>query len=167
MSKKKISAGLLLCRSGARDFEFLLVHPGGPYFASKDAGAWSLPKGLIEPDEEPLDAALREFCEETGFPRPAEPYLALGEIEQKGGKRVIAFAAAGDAEPGALRSNTFELEWPPRSGQRRTFPEIDRAAWFDLAGAQAKLIPAQLPLLVRARAAWARVAELLVAPLSR
>ena len=164
MSSKKISAGLLLCRGGAHDFEFLLVHPGGPYFAAKDAGAWSIPKGLLDHGEEPLDAALREFCEETGFPRPAEPYLALGEIEQKGGKRVIAFAAAGDAEPSALHSNTFELEWPPRSGQRRSFPEVDRAAWFDLAGAQAKLIPAQLPLLVRARAAWARVLQSSLSP---
>jgi predicted NUDIX family NTP pyrophosphohydrolase len=146
----KLSAGLLLCRP-ARTLEFLLVHPGGPFFASKDAGVWTIPKGLVEPGEDPLATAKREFVEETGFVLPSGPFVELGSIEQKGGKRVLAWAAVGDAEPAALRSNLFELEWPPKSGMRRRFPEIDRALWLDIELARAKILAAQLPLLVRAR----------------
>lgn len=150
------SAGLLLCRAQPRGqgftVEFLLVHPGGPYFANKDTGAWSCPKGLVEPGEQPLQTAVREFCEETGFGAPPGPFMSLGEIVQRGGKRVLGFAAVGDADPAALRSNTFELEWPPRSGRRQRFPEVDRAAWFELSAARTKILPAQIPLLERALA---------------
>ena len=155
----KTSAGLLLCRWRAPILEYFLVHPGGPYFATKDEGAWSCPKGLLEPGEAPLDAALREFCEETGFAPPPPPYPALGEVTQKAGKRVIAFAALGDADASALRSNLFELEWPPRSGRIQRFPEVDRGAWFDLAQARVKINAAQVPLLERAEAAWMQMAR--------
>lgn len=147
----KVSAGLLLCRQAAGGVEFLLVHPGGPYFAKKDAGWWTLPKGLVEPGEHPLRTAQREFVEETGFALPPGPFWPLGEIKQKGGKRVIGFGALGDADPAALRSNPFEIEWPPRSGRRQTFPEVDRAGWFGLAAAKQMILAAQIPLLERAR----------------
>jgi predicted NUDIX family NTP pyrophosphohydrolase len=154
MTRAKLSAGLLLCRTGdGGRVEYLLVHPGGPFFATKDAGAWTIPKGLVEPGEQPVVTALREFREETGFAAPAGPHLPLGEIVQEGGKRVIGFAARGDADPSALASNTFELEWPPRSGRRARFPEVDRAGWFAPAAARVKIIAAQVPLLDRARAA--------------
>lgn len=146
------SAALLLCRRRAQ-LEFLLVHPGGPFFARRDRGVWSIPKGLIEPGEDPLAAAWREFEEETGFPLPSrEPldYLALGEIVQRGGKRVIGFAVLGEAEPAQLRSNRFELEWPAGSGRTQSFPEVDRAAWFAMSNAAEKINPAQLTLLERA-----------------
>jgi predicted NUDIX family NTP pyrophosphohydrolase len=132
----------------------LLVHPGGPFWARRDAGAWSIPKGEIGADEDPQTAARREFAEELGL-APDGPLAALGEIVQKGGKRVIAFALEGDFDPATLRSNTFELEWPPRSGKHRAFPEVDRAGWFDFAAARAKILPAQLPLLDRLEAALA------------
>ena len=125
----------------------LLVHPGGPYFARRDDGAWSIPKGLYEEDEEPLACAQREFAEELGSPCPDGPALELGEIRQKNGKRVRAFAVEGDLDADTITSNTFEIEWPPRSGGRQTFPEVDRAGWFTLGEARAKLIPAQVPLL--------------------
>jgi predicted NUDIX family NTP pyrophosphohydrolase len=149
----KLSAGLLLCRptGGPGSYEFLLVHPGGPFFANKDAGAWTIPKGLVEHGEVALSTAKREFVEETGFALPSGPFVELGAIEQKGGKRVLAWAVIGDADPATLRSNTFELEWPPRSGLRAKFPEVDRAQWFDLEHARSKLIAAQIPLLERAR----------------
>ena len=144
------SAGLLLCRGLPGRLEVLLVHLGGPYFARRDLGSWTVPKGLIEPGETPLAAGKREFVEETGFALPPGPYVELGEIRQKGGKRVSAWAVRGDADPSQLRSATFELEWPPRSGQRRRFPEVDRAAWFDRQQAERHILPAQLPLLARA-----------------
>jgi predicted NUDIX family NTP pyrophosphohydrolase len=153
----QISAGLLLCRHSA-ELEFLLVHPGGPFFAGKDLGAWSIPKGLVEPDEVPLATAWREFEEETGFALPSRDpadYVALGEIRQKGGKRVIGFATLGDADVATLRSNPFELEWPPRSGRKQMFPEVDRAGWFGMAEAARKINVAQVELLQRALAAFA------------
>lgn len=132
---------------------------GGPYWANKDEGAWTVPKGLIEPGEEPLAAACREFAEETGF-LPAGPYIALPPVRQAGGKLVQAFAVEGDAEPTSLRSNVFELEWPPRSGRLREFPEVDRAAWFDLATARRKLVKAQAALVEAVSELLARTAPL-------
>lgn len=148
----RLSAGLLLCRARGADWDFLLAHPGGPFFAKKDEGAWSLPKGLIDPDEDALVAARREFGEETGLPTPEGPYEALGEVVQKGGKRVRAWAFIGDPDLSQFRSNTFELEWPPRSRKLQRFPEVDRVALFDFDTAWLKLLPAQQPLLERARA---------------
>jgi predicted NUDIX family NTP pyrophosphohydrolase len=139
------SAGLLLYRrAGDGGLQVLIVHPGGPLWARRDAGAWSIPKGLLEPGEDELAAARREFAEELGTPAPrnAEP-LALGEVRLRSGKRVVAWALAGDLDAGAIVSNTFEMEWPPRSGQVRSFPEVDRAAWCDPQTARAKLNPAQ------------------------
>ena len=145
------SAGLLLYRQRESVLEVLLAHPGGPFFRKKDEGAWTLPKGLLEPGEEPLACALREFREETGIELPVDPRIVLlGEITQKGGKRVIGFACEGDWDgSGPPASNTFELEWPPRSGKRATFPEIDRLEFFDLARAREKILPAQSPFLAR------------------
>jgi predicted NUDIX family NTP pyrophosphohydrolase len=142
----KVSAGLLLYRFRAGRLQVLLVHPGGPFFRNKDLGAWSIPKG--EPDEgEPLlDAAKREFREETGFVVDGE-YLELTAVKQKAGKVVHAWALEGDCEPEALRSNTFPLEWPPRSGKRVEFPEVDRAEFFELEKAREKINPAQSALL--------------------
>jgi predicted NUDIX family NTP pyrophosphohydrolase len=141
-SRKSQSAGLLLFRGGASDLEVLLGHPGGPFWQKKDDGAWSIPKGLIGADEAPLSAARREFAEETGHD-PAGDFLPLGEARQPGGKVVQAWAIEGDCDPALIRSNTFEMEWPPRSGHRRTFPEIDRAAWFGVADARRKILKGQ------------------------
>jgi predicted NUDIX family NTP pyrophosphohydrolase len=128
----------------------LLVHPGGPYWASKDAGAWSLPKGEYEEGDDPRACAVREFEEELGTPLPADAELTeLGTVKLKSGKQVTAFAVEGDLDADAITSNTFTMEWPPRSGRRREFPEVDRAGWFDLETARAKLNPAQAELLVR------------------
>ncbi len=147
MATAKQSAGLVLYRLGsAGEVEVLLVHPGGPFWARKDLGAWSIPKGELTPGEEPLAAACRELEEETGF-RAAPPFLPLQPVEQRGGKTVLAWAVAGDADPAALVSNTFALEWPPRSGRMQTFPEVDRAAWYPLAEAREKLLAGQRPLL--------------------
>jgi predicted NUDIX family NTP pyrophosphohydrolase len=146
-----ISAGVLLCRAHQGHWQFLLAHPGGPFFARKDDGIWTLPKGLIDPDEDALCAAQREFREETGFALPDGPFQALGEIVQKGGKRVLAWAVVGDAELTRFVSNTFELEWPPRSGKLRSFPEIDRVGFFDYATACSKILSAQSEFLERAR----------------
>lgn len=144
----KLSAGLLLHRRGADGgLEVLLVHPGGPFWAGKDEGAWSIPKGECGPDEDPLTAARREFEEELGRPPPAGVLVELGEVRQKGGKRVTAWALAGDLDVTRIESDTFELEWPPRSGRMQAFPEVDRAEWCDLATARRRLLEGQLPLL--------------------
>lgn len=131
----KISAGILLYRKNAGDTEFFLVHPGGPYFKNKDAGWWTIPKGELLDGEEPLQAAIREFEEETGY-RPHGIFTALTPIRQKGGKQVLCWAARGDLEPEHIVSNTFEMTWPPGSGRIQSFPEIDRAGWFPLAAAK-------------------------------
>jgi predicted NUDIX family NTP pyrophosphohydrolase len=135
-------------RTPGKAVEVLLAHPGGPYWRSKDAGAWTLPKGEFEEGEDGLACAMREFREETGCtPRP--PYAPLGEVRQKSGKRVSAWSFEGDLDPAYLDSNLFEMEWPPRSGQLRQFPEVDRVAWYGLQDARAKLLPAQVPFLDR------------------
>lgn len=126
--------------------EVLLAHPGGPFWASRDAASWTLPKGEIDPGEDPLDAARREFEEETGF-ASAPPFLLLGELKQKSGKRITAWAFEGDADPLRLVSNPFEMEWPPRSGRMQRFPEIDRVSWFGPQEARAKVLPAQAPFI--------------------
>jgi predicted NUDIX family NTP pyrophosphohydrolase len=133
--------------AGAR-LELLLVHPGGPFWAGKDLGAWSIPKGEYGPAEDPLAVAQREFFEETGA-RPQGEFLPIGEVVQAGGKRVSAWAVAGDFDPAALVSNTFELVWPPRSGRKRSFPEIDRAAWFPPGEARQKILAGQRPFIDR------------------
>lgn len=143
-----VSAGILMYRRGRAGLEVLLVHPGGPYWRNKDAGAWSIPKGEYGPEEDPEAAARREFAEELGL-EPVGELEPLGEIRQKGGKRVTAFALEGDLDPGAVRSVSFEMEWPPRSGRLRAFPEVDRAAWFGLAEARRRILPSQTPLLDR------------------
>ena len=146
----KRSAGILLHREGADGREVLLVHPGGPFWAKRDDGAWSLPKGEYGDDEDPLAAALREFEEELGSPLPEDAEAReLGEVRQRGGKVVVAWAVEGELDATAAHSNTFEIEWPPRSGRRQAFPEIDRAEWFGLARAREKLLPAQVPFLDR------------------
>src|SRR4051812_19522159 len=143
------SAGILLYRRGEPGLEVLLVHPGGPFFARRDDGAWGIPKGLHEDDEEPLTAARREFAEELGSACPDGPATELGEIRQKNGKRVTAWAIEGDVDADTITSNTFAIEWPPRSGSRQEFPEIDRAGWFTLDAARVKILAAQAPLLDR------------------
>jgi predicted NUDIX family NTP pyrophosphohydrolase len=150
----KQSAGLLLYRLGRDGHEVLLVHPGGPFFARRDNGAWSIPKGEVEPGEKPLEVAVREFEEELGAPPPIalEALVDLGTIRQKAGKVVAAWCAEGDFDPTGFRSNTFSLEWPPRSGQVREFPEVDRACWFGLADARVKLLEAQAELIDRLEA---------------
>jgi predicted NUDIX family NTP pyrophosphohydrolase len=142
------SAGVLVFRAGAAGLEVLLVHPGGPFWAKKDAGAWSLPKGEAEPGEDLLAAARRELAEETGCTVAGEP-LALGSLRQPGGKVVHAWAVRGDFDPAQLRSGTFTLEWPPRSGRQREFPEVDRAEWFPLAEARTRILRGQLGFLER------------------
>jgi len=145
---QKESAGILLYRKTPQGrLEVLLVHPGGPFWAGRDAGAWSIPKGEPAAGEEPLKAALREFSEETGARPPEGPYLPLAPIRLKSGKVVQAWAAQGDFDPAALRSNTFRLEWPPRSGRFQDFPEVGRAAWFALPRAKEKANPAYGPML--------------------
>jgi len=143
----KTSAGLLLYRNSGSHLEVLLVHPGGPFWAKKDDGAWSIPKGEFTANEDPLAAAQRELQEETGF-TVVGPFAPLTPVKQPGGKLVHAwFVAAPDLDASAIRSNTFSLEWPPRSGKTREFPEVDRAAWFSLAEARTKILKGQLPLL--------------------
>jgi predicted NUDIX family NTP pyrophosphohydrolase len=139
---RKVSAGLLLYRRSVAGLEVLLVHPGGPYWAKHDLGVWSIPKGEVEAGEDEMQAALREFVEETGF-AVSGTALPLGRVTQRSGKIVTAWAMAGDADPGQLHSNEFEIEWPPRSGTLRRFPEVDRAGWFDLVEARRHIVPAQ------------------------
>ena len=148
-SRNARSAGILLFRRAGAAVEVLLLHPGGPLWARRDDGAWAIPKGEYEPGEEPLAAARREFEEETGGPLPDGEALALGEVRLKSGKRVIAWALEGDLDPTAIRSNTFAMQWPPRSGQIQEFPEVDRAGWFTPAGARVKLNPAQAEFVDR------------------
>jgi predicted NUDIX family NTP pyrophosphohydrolase len=142
----KQSAGLLLFRESHGAIEVLLVHPGGPFWARKDAGAWSIPKGEFDAGEEPLTAARREFEEETGQAVTGE-FIALQPVRQPSGKVVHAWAVRADFDPARLRSNTFTIEWPPKSGRSREFPEVDRAAWFALDEARKKIQPGQRPLL--------------------
>jgi predicted NUDIX family NTP pyrophosphohydrolase len=137
------SAGILLFRRPAGGLELLLVHPGGPYWARKDAGAWSIPKGEYADGENPLDAARREFEEETGTVPPVGELVALGEVRQRSGKRVTVWAAEGDLDADDVRSNTFSVEWPPRSGRMQEFPEVDRAGWFAPEDARRRLVAAQ------------------------
>jgi predicted NUDIX family NTP pyrophosphohydrolase len=143
------SAGLLLFRRTAGGLEVLLAHPGGPYYGRKDAGVWTVPKGELEGDEEPLAAAVREFTEEMGSAPPAGDPVALGEARQAGGKVNVVWAVEGDFDAEHIRSNTFKMPWPPRSGQVQSFPEIDRAAWFGIDEARTKLRSGQLPFLDR------------------
>jgi predicted NUDIX family NTP pyrophosphohydrolase len=145
----KHSAGLLMYRGQATELELFLAHPGGPYFARKDEGVWTIPKGEIDPGEDPLACAKREFLEETGLAPEAAEFISLGEIKQRGGKIVHAWAFAGDWDERELRCNTFEIEWPPRSGRLQTFPEIDRAQFFAIDEARRKLNPAQVELIDR------------------
>ena len=140
------SAGLLLYRVAAGGIEMLLVHPGGPFWARKDEGAWSIPKGLVEDGEDEAAAARREFAEEVGSTPPGE-LVALGEFRQPGGKVVVAFALEGAFDAEQLHSNSFELEWPPRSGRTQSFPEVDRAGWFHPEAARIKLLPGQRPIV--------------------
>jgi predicted NUDIX family NTP pyrophosphohydrolase len=144
----KRSAGLLLYKLIAGELHVFLVHPGGPFWARKDDGAWSIPKGEIDDGEDPLVAALREFREETGH-SPAGTPVPLEPVRQAGGKTVLAWAMAADADADNVQSQTFSLEWPPRSGQMREFPEIDRAAWFDIETARQKVLKGQLGLLAQ------------------
>jgi predicted NUDIX family NTP pyrophosphohydrolase len=145
------SAGILLFRRRGGEVEFLLVHPGGPFWAKKDAGAWSIPKGQIEDEEEPRTCAIRELEEELGEAPELDPeqLIELGSIRQRAGKVVEAWAAEADFDPAKLASNTFAMEWPPRSGNQQEFPEVDRAEWFGLEAAREKILPAQAELLDR------------------
>jgi predicted NUDIX family NTP pyrophosphohydrolase len=155
----KVSAGILLYRRRSNRsgrLEFFLVHPGGPYFTRKDEGAWTIPKGEVEQtDPDKLCAAIREFCEETGFPLKYDPaaFRLLQPTRMNSGKWIHAWAQEGDADPDQLSSNLFEMEWPPKSGKRVSFPEVDRAGWFDLQTAQEKIHPAQRAFLLELEAA--------------
>jgi predicted NUDIX family NTP pyrophosphohydrolase len=142
----KQSAGILLYRKTVQGLQVFLVHPGGPFFKNKDDGSWSIPKGEYLPDEDPLTAAKREFLEETGHEINGN-FVALNPIKQKGGKIVQAWAVEGNIDPENIRSNTFEIEWPPRSGKKQTFDEIDRGGWFEMAIAKIKINPAQAALI--------------------
>jgi predicted NUDIX family NTP pyrophosphohydrolase len=143
------SAGLIVFREREGVLEVLLGHMGGPFWARKDEGAWSIPKGELDDGEPPLAAARREFQEELGHAPPDGPLLELGEIRQKAGKVVVAFAVEGDFDPARLRPGTFAMQWPPRSGRTQEFPEVDRVAWFDLATAKRKIVRGQATLLDR------------------
>jgi predicted NUDIX family NTP pyrophosphohydrolase len=143
-----VSAGLLLFRRSPRGLELFLAHPGGPFWAKRDAGAWSIPKGLAEDDEALLDAARREFHEETGI-TPTGPFVSLGAVKQRAGKTVHGWAWEGDADASAVRSNTTRMEWPRGSGKWLSFPEVDRCAWFGVSAARVKINPAQAEFIDR------------------
>ena len=143
---RKESAGIMLYRYSDSKLEIFLVHPGGPFWKNKDAGAWSIPKGEFEPGEDQLEAARREFHEETGCSVDGS-FIALPPVRQPGGKVVHAWAVEGDCEAESIKSNSFTMEWPPRSGQRKEFPEVDRAGWFSLEPARKKILKGQLMLL--------------------
>ena len=147
----KKSAGLLLFRRRPSGVQVFLAHPGGPFWRNRDEGAWTIPKGEYHEPEEPLAAALREWNEETGFDAQP-PFLPLGEAQLRSGKRIQAWAFEGDCDPAALTCNTFEVEWPPRSGRMQAFPELDRAAWFELPEARLRIHPAQAVFLDRLEA---------------
>ena len=151
----RTSAGILLYRERAGRLEVLLAHPGGPFHATKDLGDWSIPKGEPSEGEDLLPAAVREFREETGTPVPDRPFIPLGSTRQKGGKVVTAWAAAGDLDPAAARSNEFALEWPPGSGREQSFPEIDRVAWFETGEARLRIKAAQQVFIDRLEEALA------------
>jgi predicted NUDIX family NTP pyrophosphohydrolase len=142
----KVSAGLLMYRTRDGDFEFLLAHPGGPFWKDRDAGAWTIPKGEIQPGEDPLATAQREFEEEVGF-KPRGNFIALAPITQKSGKIVHAWAFEGDCDPSRIKSNSFKMEWPPRSGRFEDCPEVDRADFFRMEEAKTRINPAQIALL--------------------
>lgn len=142
----KKSAGILVYRKAGRSFEVLLVHPGGPYWANKDAGAWSIPKGEFDDNEDALSAAKREFEEETGI-KISGVFIELTPVKLKSSKTVFAWAVEGDVDPLKIISNEFEMEWPPRSGKMRSFPEIDKAAWFSLVDAEIKINSQQIKML--------------------
>jgi predicted NUDIX family NTP pyrophosphohydrolase len=146
----KQAAGLLMYRQRQGSIEVFLIHPGGPFWKNKDLGAWSIPKGEYPPQEDPLSAAKREFEEETGFKVPVHSeseFVPLTPVKQPGGKLIHAWAFEGDADPSAVKSNTFEQEWPPRSGRRQTFPEVDKAAWFTFEEARRRIMKGQRPLI--------------------
>lgn len=142
----RVSAGILLFRKVNRELEFFLIHPGGPLFAKKDAGVWSVPKGEYEPDEAPLDAAKREFEEEVGSKIDGD-FIELSPIIQKGGKKVFCWAVEGDIDAATVKSNTFEMEWPPKSGKMQAFVEVDRGNWFTYTDAIVAIKDRQIPLL--------------------
>lgn len=144
----KTSAGLILYRMQSGQLEVLLVHPGGPFWSKKDEGAWFVPKGELNVGEEPLAGAKREFEEETGL-KPEGEFLALGSVKQKSGKTIVAWAFEGDCDPSSIKSNTFTIEWPPKSGRQQEFPEIDRAGFFTVPQAKAKMHPVEYPLVLR------------------
>ena len=144
----KSSAGLLMYRFVGKSCEVFLVHPGGPFFAGKDSGSWTIPKGEPDSDEDGLRTAIREFEEETGV-EPKGKMIELGSVKQKGGKVVSAWAFKGDCDPQKIKSNTFTIEWPPKSGKKQEFPEIDRAAWLSLEDAREKINPAQAEFIER------------------
>lgn len=144
----KLSAGILMFQKRDAALQVFLVHPGGPFWRNKDAGAWSIPKGEYSEGEDPLDAAKREFHEETGFEVRGE-FIPLGQIKQSTAKLITAFAAEGDCSPDAIRSNTFSIEWPPKSGRQQKFPEIDRAVWVSLDEARTRIVKGQIGFLDR------------------
>lgn len=160
----KHSAGLLLYREREGSLEILLVHPGGPFWARKDEGAWSIPKGEFDAEEDPLAAAKREFAEETGFPPPEGEMIPLVPLRQASGKIIHAWAVKGDMDPAQLRSNVFTMEWPPGSGKRQEFPEIDRAAWFALEEAGRKIAKGQADFIKQLMGYCSRILSLPVVP---
>ncbi len=145
----KLSAGVLLYQHKGKRLEVFLVHPGGPFWKNKDAEAWSLPKGEYQPGEDALDTARREFREETGFEAPDGEWIPLGDIRQAGGKVVTAWAVEGQCVAEEIRSNMFEMEWPPKSGRKQEFPEVDRAGWFSLVEAKTRIVAGQAAFLDR------------------